>query len=334
MTSATAPSPAEPERRIPGVSPALRRRLRLAFRLLAATSASLAARVALWMFLRPLKRPVAVAEASFIAGARRSMLPVRTESGAAYQVQAYEWPAAAPATPGAMAGATAASGPAGAAPTVLVMHGWISHAARLAPLIEALRGQGLRVIALDAPAHGRSSGRSVDLHGFLAAVRAVDAALGPAQGVVAHSFGALTSATWLAGDPPPSGVRAAVLVGLMRDVDWVFSSFTHTLGLRGRALARLRALFRARYGGYPEEFGTQELARRIHIPVLLVHGEEDELVPAAHSTEVGALLSNGEVLLVPGLQHSAPLKDPATVARMASFMAAQLEPGPPAGGQP
>jgi alpha-beta hydrolase superfamily lysophospholipase len=331
MTSATAPSPAEPERRIPGVTPALRRRLRFLFRLLSSLGPSLAARVALWMFLRPRKRPVAGAEAGFLAGARRTVVPVRTDAGDAYEVQAYAWPAAT----GASAAAPAASGPAtaGAAPTVLVMHGWISHAARLAPLIGALRAQGLRVIALDAPAHGRSSGSSVDLHGFLAAVRAVDAALGPAQGVIAHSFGALTSATWLAGDPPPSGVRAAVLVGLMRDVDWVFSSFTHTLGLRGRTLARLRALFRARYGGYPEEFGTQELARRIDIPVLLVHGEEDELVPAAHSTELGELLSNGEVLLVPGLQHSAPLKDPATMARMASFMAGQLMAKQPEGAQ-
>ena len=314
MTSATAPSPAEPERRIPGVSPALRRRLRFVFRTLSALSPSLAARVALWMFLRPLRRPVVPADVAFIASARRCTLPVRTQTGDTYEVQAYEWPSTEAAPP-------AAARP---APTVLVMHGWISHAARLAPLIEALRGQGLRVIALDAPAHGNSSGSSVDLHGFLAAVRAVDAALGPAQGVVAHSFGALTAATWLAGDPPPAGVRAAVLVGLMRDVDWVFSSFTHTLGLRGRTLARLRALFRARYGGYPEEFGTQELARRIRIPVLLVHGEEDELVPAAHSSEVGELLANGEVLLVPGLQHSAPLKDPDTMARIAGFMAGRL----------
>ncbi len=319
MTSATAPSPAEPERRIPGVTPALRRRLRIAFRLLTAISPSLAARAALWMFLRPLRRPVVQADAAFIAGARRTALAVRTEAGDAYEVQAYEWPAA----------PTATTAPAGAAlagaPTVLVMHGWISHAARLAPLIEALRARGLRVIALDAPAHGNSSGSSVDLHGFLAAVRAVDAALGPAQGVVAHSFGALTAATWLAGDPVPGAVRAAVLVGLMRDVDWVFSSFTHTLGLRGRALARLRALFRARYGGYPEEYGTHELARRIAIPVLLVHGEQDELVPAAHSSEVGELLADGEVLLVPGLQHSAPLKDPDTMARIAEFMAERLQ---------
>jgi alpha-beta hydrolase superfamily lysophospholipase len=306
MTSATGPSPEAPERRIPGVSPALRRRLRLLFGLLAALSPTLAGRLALRLFLTPMRRAVAPGEAAFLAGARKLALPIRTDSGETYLVQAYEWPAA----PGAG--------------TVLVMHGWISHAARLAPLIEALRGQGLRVIGLDAPAHGHSSGRRVDLNGFLAAVRAVDAVLGPAQGVIAHSFGALAAATWLAGEPSPAAVRAAVLVGLMRDVDWVFGSFVLMLGLHGRALASLREQFRARYGGYPEEFGTQELARRIHMPVLLVHGEDDELVPAAHASEVGELLKNGEVLRVPGLQHSAPLKDPATVARMAGFLAAQL----------
>jgi alpha-beta hydrolase superfamily lysophospholipase len=298
--------PGAPERRIPGVSPALRRRLRLAFGLLSALSPALAGRLALRLFLTPMRRSVAPGDAAFLASAQRVSLPVTTPSGDTYVVQAYEWPAA----PGAG--------------TVLVMHGWISHAARLAPLIAALRAQGLRVIGLDAPAHGHSSGKRVDLHGFLAAVRAVDAALGPAQAVIAHSFGALTAATWLAGEPAPAAVRAAVLVGLMRDVDWVFGSFVFTLGLRGRALASLRQQFRARYGGLPEEFGTQELARRIHVPVLLVHGEEDELVPAAHASEVGELLRNGEVLRVPGLQHSAPLKDPATVARMAGFVAAQL----------
>ena len=322
MTSAIAPSPAEPERRIPGVTPALRRRLRLAFALLSALSPTLAARLALRMFLTPRRRAVAAGEAAFLASASRHALRVATEAGDCYVVQAYEWPAT-----GAAAGG--AAGAPSAAATVLVMHGWISHAARLAPLIEALRAQGLRVLALDAPAHGLSSGTRVDLHGFLAAVRAVDAALGPAQGIVAHSFGALTAATWLSREPKPAAVRAAVLVGLMRDVDWVFGSFTYTLGLRGRTLARLRGLFRERYGGYPEEFGTHELARGIHVPVLLVHGDDDELVPAAHSSEVGELLSDGEVLRVPGLQHSAPLKDADTVARMAAFMADRLQEGLP-----
>lgn len=326
MTSATGPSPAEPEpppggdpaggdataagtpeRRVPGVSPALRRRLRLLFRLLSAVSDGLAARLAMRLFLTPVARRIEPADEVFLATARTQRL--QTPAG---EVHAYEWQPQGERAPG--------SAP---PPTVLVVHGWISHAARFAELIEALRARGLRVIACDAPAHGRSSGSQVDLLGFQAALQVVNAALGPAQGVLAHSFGALTTAHWLAQpDAPP--FATAVLVGLPRDVAWLFGSFTHTLALKPATEARLRALFRQRYGGDPGEFSARELARHLHMPVLLVHGGADELIPAAHASEVGELLRDGEVVVVEGLRHSAPLRDPATIERMAGFMAGRL----------
>jgi alpha-beta hydrolase superfamily lysophospholipase len=321
MTSATGPSPAEPEpppggdataagtpeRRVPGVSPALRRRLRLLFRMLSALSDGLAARLAMRLFLTPVARRIEPADEVFLATARTQRL--QTPAG---EVHAYEWLPPGERPPGSTP-----------PPTVLVVHGWISHAARFAELIEALRARGLRVIACDAPAHGRSSGSQVDLLGFQAALEAVNAALGPAQGVLAHSFGALTTAHWLAqaGAPP---FATAVLVGLPRDVAWLFGSFTHTLALRPATEERLRALFRERYGGDPEDFSARELARHLHMPVLLVHGGADELIPVAHASEVGELLRDGEVVVVEGLRHSAPLRDPATIERMATFLAGRL----------
>jgi alpha-beta hydrolase superfamily lysophospholipase len=293
---------------VPGVSPALRRRLRLLFRLLSAVSDNLAARLAMRLFLTPVARRIEPADAQFLATARTQRL--QTPAGA---VQAYEWQ-------------PLGERVAGSAPpsTVLVVHGWISHAARFAELIDALRSRGLRVIACDAPAHGRSSGRQVDLLGFQAALVTVNAALGPAQGVLAHSFGALTAAHWLAGPEAPP-VATAVLVGLPRDVAWLFGSFTQTLALRPSTEARLRALFRERYGGNPEEFSARELAQHLHMPVLLVHGGADELIPAAHASEVGELLRDGEIVVVEGLRHSAPLRDPATIERIAVFLSARLQ---------
>jgi pimeloyl-ACP methyl ester carboxylesterase len=311
MTSATGPSPAGPERNVPGVSPALRRRLRLAFGVLSAFSKGLAARLALRLFLTPIARRISSGDAAFLASARS--LRLQTPAGS---VQAYEW-----AVPDKAV-----------APTVLVVHGWISHAGRMADVIRALQARGLRVIACDAPAHGRSSGRQLDLNGFCAAIDSVNAALGPAQGVLAHSFGALTTASWLA-DPLTPAVQAAVLVGLPRDIAWLFGSFTEMLALQPATEARLRALFRQRYGGEPEDFSVRALAQHLHLPVLLVHGDADELIPAAHATEVAELLGDGEVLRVEGLGHSAPLHDAATVARIADFLAARLHVAP-AGGLP
>jgi len=115
-----------------------------------------------------------------------------------------------------------------------------------------------------------------------------------------------------------------VLVGLPRDIGYLFESFTMAMALRADVIQRLRALFRARYGGYPEDYAAPALARRIHIPVLLVHGEADEYIPAAHAEEVALQLRDGQIQVIAGLNHSAPLRDPDTIELMARFISERL----------
>lgn len=270
------------------------------FRLLSALSPALAARLAARIFVTPLARRISAEDAAFLASAAPRKLA--TPHG---QLQLYEW--------------------SGAGPAVLVVHGWISYAGRLSVVIEALRARGLRVVAFDAPAHGRSSGRKADLHSFREALAAVSRDCGDTGAILAHSVGALSAASWLADSREATTLRAAVLVGMPRDVAYVFDSYTIALGLRADVIERVRAQFSARYGDYPEDYSAQLLARRIHIPVLLVHGGADEVIPAEHAAQIGVSLRDGQVQLIPGLLHSEPLRDPATVALMADFIAARLQ---------
>ncbi len=289
-----APAGADSERSLPGLTPALRARLRLLFRLLGALSPTLAARLAATLLLTPLTRRPDTDDAVFLATARTHRIHV-----AGNRVQAYEWD--------------------GTGPTVLIVHGWISHSARFAPLIEALRQCGLRVIAFDAPAHGRSGGRRADLNAFRAALEGTAASLGPVHAVVAHSFGALSTAGWLSSAPLPT-VRCAVLVGLMRDLEYLFDSFVSALALSPGVTVRLRARLVRRYGAEPEQFSARSLAAHIRVPVLLVHGEQDEFVPSAHAGEIAEQLLDGSVIIVPGHRHSQPLRDAETIAVMRDFV--------------
>ena len=288
-----------PARNIPGLTPARQRRMRALFRLLSAASPALSARFAAWLFITPRTRRVSDQDAAFLATAAGRRL--HTPHG---DVQIYEWP--------------------GAGPAVLVLHGWISYAGQLSSIIEGLLAHGLRVVAFDAPAHGRSGGRQADLASFRDALAAVSSACAPAGAILAHSFGAITAASWLAEHPPTAQLRAAVLVGLPRDIGYLFESFTMAMALRADVIQRLRALFRARYGGYPEDYAEPALARRIHIPVLLVHGEADEYIPAAHAEEVALQLRDGQIQVIAGLNHSAPLRDPDTIELMARFISERL----------
>lgn len=287
-----------PIRAMPGLSAGLQRRLRTAFRLLSALSPQLAAKLAVRLFMTPRSRQIDPQEAQFLATARA--VPLRAGGN---RIQAYEW--------------------AGNGAAVLIVHGWISHAARMADAINALRGRGLRVVAFDAPAHGRSAGRRADLHAFCAAIEAVSAACGPIGGLLAHSFGALTTVSWLA-ETQPAAIQAVVLVGLPRDVGYIFESFALALALRADVVTHARELFLRRYGRYPEQYASPALASHLRMPVLLIHGGADEFVPADQAVEVSEQLIDGQLLVLADLRHSAPLHDAHTVEAMADFLASRM----------
>jgi len=292
-------APAALERNIPGLDASLKRRLRRLFRVLSALSPALAARLALHLFTRPRARPVSAQEAQFLASATRRRLP-----GPHGGIELYEWP--------------------GAGPAVLLVHGWISHSARLREIIESLRSQGLRVLAFDAPAHGRSAGRELDLRSYAEALAAVSGAGVPIGAVLAHSFGALAATGWLAHSSAARGLKAAVLVGLPRDAGYLLETFSVTMALAPPVIRRVRALFRARYGDDPEAYCATQLARHIHLPVLLIHGAADEFVPVAHSEQMALSLADPRLRVVPGASHSGALRDPATVQLMTDFIAERL----------
>ncbi len=182
--------------------------------------------------------------------------------------------------------------------SVLIVHGWISHAARMEYLIRALHSKGLRVVAFDAPAHGRSSGHQADMHAFRGAIQQVIATHGPVQGVIAHSFGAFATASWLAEDQP-ADMRAAVLIGMMHDLGYITDSFSQVMALSPKVQEGFREQIKERFGAYPEEVSTGALVRRVHRPVLLVHGGSDDVVPTAHAERVSGHLREGELLIAP-----------------------------------
>ena len=73
--------------------------------------------------------------------------------------------------------------------TVLVVHGWRSRTEHMRAIVDGFRASGVRVIALDLPGHGASSGRRLNMANAVAAVAAADTWFGPFEAIVGHSFG-------------------------------------------------------------------------------------------------------------------------------------------------
>ena len=74
-------------------------------------------------------------------------------------------------------------------PGSLALHGWEGRAAQFQPLASRLVPLGFQVVALDAPAHGRSPGREADPVVFADALQEAAAELGDVHAVVGQSMG-------------------------------------------------------------------------------------------------------------------------------------------------
>src|SRR5690554_2838895 len=77
--------------------------------------------------------------------------------------------------------------------TILLTHGWESNAARWKNLILDLKKKGFNVIALDAPAHGKSGGRAFDAMLYAEFINVVAQRFSP-DVIIGHSVGGMASA--------------------------------------------------------------------------------------------------------------------------------------------
>lgn len=287
--------PCRAPRSIPGVTQARLRLLQSFFRAATRLNPRLAARLALALFTTPGPVWPLPSDRAVLNRARVFNLPFR--SG---HLRTYEWGKHVPA--------------------VVLVHGWSSCAARMSSLVDPLLRAGFRVVAFDAPGHGGSSGICASLELFQEALDRVTRAYGPTHGIVGHSFGARATLRLIAKRCRRNEVRALALVCMPPDVRYMFEQFKLVLELRPDVRCYLEREFINAFGALPEKHSHAEHASCVDVPVLLVHDREDDVAPVEHTTRLARHLPRCELLLTNSLNHSGPLRDPATAAAIAAFM--------------
>lgn len=76
--------------------------------------------------------------------------------------------------------------------TVLIVHGYASFFYKFEQYIQPLLKEGFRVIGFDAPGHGRSQGKHINVLIYRDALHAIMKAFGPIDHFIGHSLGGLT----------------------------------------------------------------------------------------------------------------------------------------------
>ncbi len=209
----------------------------------------------------------------------------------------------------------------GRGPAVLLVHGWGSDATRMSRLVAPLVQAGCRVIAFDAPAHGRSSGQRTDMVAFANVVALVARRAGPLQAVIGHSFGAAMS-LYAARDWGLAATRL-VLISTFDHCDWFVSLFARHAGLTPAVMQRVRERFARRYSGRFDwaRMSVLAMARDADRPTLLVHDRDDAEVPFEHGVALAHAMGRAQFLATRGLGHQRVLRNPDVIRRVVAFAA-------------
>lgn len=205
----------------------------------------------------------------------------------------------------------------GSGPLVLLLHGWDGYAAQMTAFVPALVEAGYRAVALELPAHGRSSGRRVTVLEAGAAVRAAVAELGPVHGVVAHSYGGPVTALAMHSG---MAVERVVFVAPGSGPAHFARGLAQMLGLNPeRAQGVVRRVERA-LGGDLHAIGVPTIAAGFRSPLLVVHDPQDRIVPFEMGQSIAQAWPGARLAPVTGLGHGRILRDPTVVERAVGFL--------------
>lgn len=217
------------------------------------------------------------------------------------------------------------------APAVLVMHGWGANASMMLPSVAPLQAGGFAVLLLDARCHGASDDEpftslprfSQDIEAgldWLAKQAEVDASR---LAVFGHSVGAgaaLLSAT------RRNDIRAVVSVSAFAhpyEVMRRFLALHHIpyLGVGWYVLRHVQQVIDARF----DDIAPVHSMTRLHCPVLLVHGQDDETVPFDDALRLLGAGKPGQVqLLAVSGQHDPTDALQANQAQLLAFLSEHL----------
>src|SRR6478672_13221427 len=93
----------------------------------------------------------------------------------------------------------------------LILHGFESSVVNFDRYVKPLVQKGYEVLAFDAPAHGRSSGKTINVLTYKEMVVKICRDYGPIQSFIAHSFGGLSLSLALEEIPHDAGTRAVLI---------------------------------------------------------------------------------------------------------------------------
>jgi pimeloyl-ACP methyl ester carboxylesterase len=248
-------------------------------------------------FLTPAKKPLSESEQALLEQATPCLIPFGS-----ININAFRW---------------------GSGSTILLVHGWGGYGLQLGAFVQPLLDAGYQVLAFDAPAHGSTTGVQTSGLEMAQAIATVAQYQGSVEGIIAHSFGATSTALALS---EGMNARKVVCVGAMCWLSNNATVFAKRARLSTEAEIVFRRLFEVRFGRDTwQKFAVDRTAKELSIPALLFHDRNDREVPFEESNAIVQAWPGARLIETSGLGHKRILRNESVIQQTVAFMEAQAK---------
>ncbi len=161
---------------------------------------------------------------------------------------------------------------------VLIIHGFESSVTNFDRYVKPLVKKGYEVLAFDAPAHGRSGGKTINAPLYKKTIREINKRFGPIQSFLAHSFGGLAISLALEEISHTADYRL-VLIAPATETSTAIDTFFKFLRLDPLLRNEFERIIVQTSGVSSGWYSVKRAMKHIRARVLWIHDEEDDTTP-------------------------------------------------------
>jgi len=200
---------------------------------------------------------------------------------------------------------------------ILLVHGWSGRGTQLFKIADELVKAGYSTISFDAPAHGKSPGKTTIMSEFVETILEIDKQFGPFEAAVGHSLGGMSL---LNAVKKGFKINLLAIIGSGDVVQDILDDFVAKLELKPSISSKLREHFEKKYGQEMDSYSGYKSAMEIAIPVLVIHDKNDPEVAVTAGINIHNHLKNGTLYLTEGLGHRKILGNPIVIEKVVQFV--------------
>ena len=203
--------------------------------------------------------------------------------------------------------------------TVLLLHGWSGRGPQMGAFVKPLLDKGYRVVAFDAPGHGRSPGKSSTIFKMYDALQSVIHELGPARAVIAHSFGSMLLAYAL--KQGTFTTDKAVCISSPTSPVFLVDRFCQIMQINDPVKQQfMRHTEKAFDKNIWDNISADKNAINLAVPALIIHDKDDHDVPYQLGQQLADAWPAARFHLTQGLGHRRILRNRDVINTVVEFV--------------